>query len=436
VSLLRAAQGGPVETLTTPDNAEGGYGHVWPQWLPNGRHVLFTIWRADEQGTTRGAAVLSLDTGTWRFVLEENASGARYVESGHLLYTYAPGSALQGVPFDLEKLEAHGVPVPILDVYYRTLRGHSPFAVSKSGTLAFNPEDPARRTLVWVDREGRAEPLKREESQYEFPRISPDGSRIAFEELRDLWVMDLERGTRSRLTSKATNTRPVWTRDGESIVFSSTRSEGWNLYSTSVQGTGEPVLVAASEYPQFVHSVSPSPRATLAVVQNNPVTGLDIWVLPPGEEPRRFQTSPFKETEPQFAPDGRFLAYVSDESGREEVYVQSYPSTGDRWQISTEGATEPLWSRDGKELFFRHGRTLLAVNVTTDPTFELVGIPQALFDGNYHSSTTYHGGAEYDVSRDGTRFLMIRREPDSIPARIHVVLNWFEELERLVPTDE
>ena len=126
---------------------------------------------------------------------------------------------------------------------------------------------------------------------------------------------------------------------------------------------------------------------------------------------------------------------MSDESGREEVYVQSYPSTGDRWQLSTEGGTEPLWSPDGKELFYRHGRTLLAVNVTTDPTFKLVGNPRPLFGGNYHSSPTYHGGAAYDVSRDGTRFLMIRREPGSIPTRIHIVFNWFEELERLVPTE-
>jgi hypothetical protein len=396
--------------------------------LPDGRHVLFGLWRA---GGHR-AAVLSLDTGTWRVVIDENSSGARYVESGHLLYTYGAGADLRGVPFDLEKLEAHGVPVPILDVYYRTLMSHSPFAVSKAGTLAFNPEDPARRTLVWVDREGRAAPLHGQQGQYEFPRISPDGSRIAFEEARNLWVMDLERSTRTRLTSQPHNTRPVWRRDSDSIVFSSNRSEGWNLYSMSVRGTGDPELVAASEYAQFVHSLSS--RATLAVVENHPVTGLDIWVLPQGEEPRPFQTSPFKETEPQFAPDGRFLAYVSDESGREEVYVQSYPSTGDRWQLSTEGGTESLWSPDGKELFYRHGRTLLAVDVTTDPSFKL-GIPRPLFDGNYLSSTTVGGGAEYDVSRDGTRFLMIRREPGSIPTRIHIVFNWFEELERLAPTD-
>jgi len=185
-----------------------------------------------------------------------------------------------------------------------------------------------------------------------------------------------------------------------------------------------------------ISTSSPPSKATRQSLPfaKNP-TGLDIWVLPQGEEPRPFQTSAFKETEPQFAPDGRFLAYVSDESGREEVYVQRYPSTGDRWQISTEGGTEPLWARSGKELFYRRGRTLLAVDVTTDPTFKLVGIPRPLFTGNYHSSTTYHGGAEYDVSLDGTRFLMIRREPASIPTRIHIVFNWFEELERLMPTE-
>ena len=143
-----SSAGGPVETLTTPDHAEGVFGHAWPQWLPDGRHVLFTIWRAGEQ-LRYSAALLSLDTGTWSVVIEENASGARYVESGHLLYTYGPGTDLMSVPFDPETLEVHGAPVPILDVYYRTGTGHSPFAVSRTGTLAFNPEDPAKRTLVW-----------------------------------------------------------------------------------------------------------------------------------------------------------------------------------------------------------------------------------------------------------------------------------------------
>ena len=425
---------GPVETLTTPDYAEGGYGHAWPQWLPDGRHVLFTIWRAEEQ-LRFGAAVLSLDTGTWRVVIEENATGARYVESGHLLYTYGPGSDLMSVPFDLNKLEVYGAPVPILDVYYRTDFSHSPFAVSRTGTLAFNPEDPAKRTLVWVDRDGRETPLvtgQSEQGQYDFPRISPDGSRVVFEDTRQLWVMDLDRGTRTRLTSKAMNSSPVWAPDGESIVFSSNRARNWRLYSKSVRGTDEPELVAGGEYVLVPQSMSL--HGNMAVSELNPGTGSDIWTVQLGEEPQPFVVSPFRETQPQLSPYGRFLAYVSDESGRPDVYVQPYPATGDRWPISTEGGTEPLWSPDGKELFYRHGNTVLAVDIGAASSFE-PGIPRPLFDGNYLVPPMSQSTREYDISRDGKQFLMVRREPSSIPTRINVVFNWLEELERLVPTE-
>ena len=424
-----SSAGGPVETLTTLDNAEGGYGHAWPQWLPGNQRVLFSVWRAEEP-LRNGAAVLSLEDRTWNFVFEENASGARYVDTGHLLYTYGAGSDLMGVPFDLEKLEVTGAPVPILDVYYRTGFGHSPFAVSRTGTLAFNPEDPAKRTLVWLDREGRETPLAAEQGQYDFPRISPEGVRVAFEDARQLWVMDLDRGSRTRLMSKALNTNPVWTPDGESILFSSNRARRWFVYSKSVRATGQPELVVAEH---SLHPFSVSQDGNIAAVQLNPGTGGDIWTVQLGEEPQPFLVSPFMDTQPQLSPDGRFLAYISDESGRPEVYVQPYPATGDRWPISTDGGTEPLWSRDGKELFYRHGNTVLAVDIRTAPDFA-PGVPRPLFDGDY-VHTLANRAREYDVSPDGQRFLMIRREPEAIPTHINVVFNWTEELKRLVPTD-
>lgn len=338
------------------------------------------------------------------------------------------------VPFDLERLEVYGTPVPVLDVYYRTGSGHSPFAVSRTGTVAFNPEDPTKRTLVWVDREGRETPLvtgQSERGQYDYPRISPDGSRVVFEDARQLWVMDLDRGTRTRLTSKGFNSNPVWAPDGESIVFSSNRARTWNIYSKSIRGTNEPELVARGEYPLFPQSMSLHHR--IAAYHNHPDTGLDIWTVQLGEEPQPFVVSPFRETAPQISPDGRFVAYVSNESGRSEVYVQPYPPTGDRWTISTEGGAEPLWAPDGTELFYRHGNTVLAVDIGAASSFE-PGIPRPLFDGNYLFST--QDTREYDISRDGKQFLMVRREPSSIPTRINVVFNWLEELERLVPTEK
>ncbi len=175
-------------------------------------------------------------------------------------------------------------------------------------------------------------------------------------------------------------------------------------------------------------------HGNMTASETNPGTGLDIWTVQLGEEPQPFVVSPFSETQPQLSPDGRFLAYVSDESGRSEVYVQPYPATGDRWPISTEGGTEPLWSPDGTELFYRHGNTVLAVDIGAASSFE-PGIPRPLVDGNYLFPRHQRNAREYDVSRDGKQFLMVRREPSSIPTRINVVFNWLEELERLVPTE-
>ena len=243
--------------------------------------------------------------------------------------------------------------------------------------------------------------------------------------------MDLDRGTRVRLTSKATNSNPVWTPDGENIVFGSNRARNWQLYSNSIRGTDEPELVAGGEHVLAPHSMSL--HGNIAVSENNPDTGFDIWTVQLGEEPQPFVVSPFSETQPQISPDGRFLAYVSNESGRPDVYIQPYPVTGDRWPISTEGGTEPLWSPDGTELFYRHGHTVLAVEITAASSFE-PGIPRPLFDGNYLFPRGQNNPREYDVSPDGKRFLMVRREPGSTPTRINLVFNWLEELERLVPT--
>jgi Tol biopolymer transport system component len=354
------------------------------------------------------------------------AEGAQFVETGHLLYS--PGeSVLRAVPFDLARHEVDGNPVSVLEeLFYVYLAGRAFFGVSGNGTFTYVPGSMARRTLVWVDREGRERPVANEQGEYDDPTISPDGTKVAFCQRPDIWTLDLARGTRTRLTSTGNNQGPIWTPDGSKVYFSSNRAGGWDIYSVDSSGTGETQTVLSAENLQLANSFSPA-GSPLAFMNTHTRTGMDIWMFPKEGEPFPFLNTQFRESTAQFSPDGRFLAYVSNETGPIEVYVVPYPKANERWTVSINGGTDPKWSRNGKELFYRRGNEMVAVEIKTNPSFS-VGGHRTLFRGLYYSS-------EYDVSLDGKEFLMVRLDPGSIPTQINIVTNWFEELERLVPTN-
>ena len=267
--------------------------------------------------------------------------------------------------------------------------------------------------------------MTEERGSYDIPRLSPDGRRLALN-LDGTWIYDLERGTRTRL--RPGGQMPVWTPDGSRITFASDRRGPWNLYWKSADEVGEAELLLPSEHSQFPMSWSPDGQV-LAFQEFNTETADDIWMLGKDGELQPFVVTRFRERTPRFSPDGRFLAYVSNESGRHEVYVQPYPATGKRWTVSTDGGTEPLWSPDGLTLYYRQGDRVMAVALETSAEFR-AGKPRQLFEGPFEA----HIFPNYDISPDGDRFVMVRTDSNA-PGEIHVVLNWFEELRRLVPTN-
>jgi serine/threonine-protein kinase len=345
------------------------------------------------------------------------------------------------VPFDLGRRKILSAPVPVLSsIYGRFDFTHPDFAISRNGTLVYVPASSQGRKLAWVDREGREAPISDVDKYYELPRISPDGVHIVVGQGEKLWVVDVERGTSVPLAFQegeslstvdvSENCCPVWTPDGLRVTFSSNRSGAWDIYEAPADGSGEvQPLLKDGEHAQFPSSWSPDGKV-LAFIQRSASTGNDIWLLPREGEPSPFVTTPSWEQAPGFSPDGRFITYVSNESGRNEVYAQPCSEPGGKKLVSTNGGDEPIWSADGRELFYRQGDRVLTVSVRTEPNLH-VGKPRVLFEGLYEPSMLVN----YDVTTDGQRFLMVKRNALSVRRRIRVVQNWFEELKRLVPTE-
>jgi eukaryotic-like serine/threonine-protein kinase len=295
------------------------------------------------------------------------------------------------------------------------------------------------RTLVWVDRKGTVFPLLAPTRPYMDPRLSRNGQQMVVEIYEktkgDVWVYELARGTLTRLTFEGfENETALWTPNGSRIVFTSSRGgTPMGIFSKPVERSGDEEQLVRSQHHEHLGSISPDGR-WLALTDYDPINGGDIWMMPfaGDHKPRPFLQTPFNEWGPVFSPDGRWLAYVSNESGRDEIYVQAFPGPGRKWQISTEGGTEPVWARTASELFYRDGDKMMAVTVATAPDLS-AGKPRLLFEGRFVRGLTL-GHTNYDVSPDGQRFLMIKdAAQQAAPLQVNVVLNWFDELKRRVP---
>ena len=439
--LLRIpAAGGTPEVVAEPDFQRGEIGYRWPEALPDATAVLFTVWREGFEDAS--IAVLSLETGEQR-LLAEPGTNPLYAPTGHIVF--ARLGSLFAVPFDLGRLQVSGQPVPMLEGVLSFPGGAANFSLSGDGSLVYIPGgvQSGNFTLVWVERDGTATPLTEKHRTFWVPRLSPDGQRLAVWILEggrsEVWVYEIGRDTFSRLTLEGANYSPEWSPDGEWVVFSSDRGgEEGNLYRKPADFSGPAERLLEKKNRQFPGSFTPDGKL-LAYTELHPTTGADIWVLPLEAEgaPQPLLATSFAEASPRFSPDGRWIAYMSEESGQSEVYVQPFPEPGGRWQVSDDGGTEPLWSRDGRELFYRASRKMMVVEVETEPEFS-PGTARPLFEGPYLSALAgaVYGAGGYDVAADGQRFLMIELEEDA-PAltQIVVVLNWLEELERLVPTN-
>ncbi len=430
--ILRVpSTGGSATPVTSLDPSRQQRGHAWPQFLPDGRHFLYLAY--SENPENDGIYAGSLDSKETKLVLNANSSPL-YSPPGFLLFVRA--GTLLAQPFDADRLELKGDAIPIAEgVQFSTTSGNAVVAVSQNGVLAYRlAPAQAQLKLVWVDRKGAEQPLPIPPHTYRNPRLSPDGQRVAvtIDELGSQdWLLDIGRGTLSRLTFEGSfNGGTAWTPDGKRIVFGTDRAGPRNLFWQLADGSdgAERLTTTDRNQNQVAGSWSPDGQ-TLAFEQFMPSTGYDIWVFGLGDrKDQPFLQSRFNEIAPRFSPDGRWLAYASDESGRYEIYVQPYPGPGGKWQISTEGGTEPVWARNG-ELFYRNGEKVMVVETITRPNFS-AGNPKLLFEGRY---ATFQTVPDYDVTADGQRFLFAKagEQPQS---EINVVLNWFEDLKQKVPT--
>ena len=424
--LYRVAEtGGILQDITRLDPAREETSHGWPEILPDGKNVLFAVSKKSFADEGR-IDVINLETGKQETVLEVG-SFPRYARSGHLLFVQ--DGTLMVVPFDATTLEVAGKAVPLQeDIWVSPLTGFSSYAFSNDGMLAYLPA-VLDSSILWVDLKGEPSPLVEDRFLYTQPRLSPEGRRLAVTRYDgrevQLWIYDIDDGGSVKLTVEHKNSGAVWTPDGKRIAFASDRSGSWDIFWMPADGSGPPEPLTSGESDQSPSSWSPQGVLAYTEGVNHP----DIWVLPGGGENAvpLIQTE-FKERDAMFSPDGRWIAFSSDRSGREEVYATPYPDTGRLIPISTDGGMEPVWSRDGSKLFYRNGKRIMVVPVQREPEFER-GVPQVLFEGEYDPY--------YDVAPDGDRFIMVMSQELAGPlTHINFILHWFEELKRVAPPDQ
>ena len=434
-----SADGGTAEPLTTLER--GDITHRWPQVLPGGAAVLYTASKATGDYEEADIVVRSIGTGQTRIV-HHGGYHARYLPTRHLIYVSQ--GTLFAVPFDVERFEITGQASPVLSGFVTTPgTAAAQVAFSQDGTLVYVPGANARdlSSLAWLGRDGSTKPLRGEPADYRPSfRFSPDGDRLALtiaSQRPDIWIFEWGREVLSRLTSnQSLDVDPLWTPDGRRITFRSARDGVDNLYWQPADGDGEPQRLTVSKIPQFPTSWHPSGKV-LAYYEFGQDTGADIWMLPvegderSGWKPGKatvFLARRGDESDAMFSPDGRWLAYRSEESGEDQVYVTAFPGPGARTRISTAGGKTPRWSRNGKELFFAStDQQIMVVTYTVEGDTFRAGKPVVWAKGTF---------ASFDLHPDGRVAIMTPMESTS-PAtagRLSFALNFFDEIRRTVPS--
>jgi serine/threonine protein kinase len=431
--LSRVADtGGESQQATSFDVARADDRHRFPFFLPDGRRFLF--WARSSKREDTGIYVGSLDSHVARLVLKSDAMGE--YAAGYLL-TVQQGM-LVAYPFDEKSAQVKGNPIRIAEgVLTGNPPGYGPFSVSGAGALAYSSPHAKSRQLVWFDRSGRRIGIVGEPGDYSTPRLSPDEKRIAVavrEESKtntDLWVFDSTRGTWSRLTfDPAAERAPLWSADGSRIVFASGASGVLDLYERSSSGSGEARLLVRTASDKFPSDWTRDGR--FVVYHTFGASGTwDIWAAPTdGGKPLSLLSSKFTEAQGQVSPDGNWIAYASDESGRFEIYVTQFPEKRGRWQISTTGGSQPWWRGDGKELFYLGPeQTLMSVAVRPGGDAFEAAVPAALFKANFPAVVPAFW-SNYVATADGQRFLVAELLPEAAATPINVVLNWTAGLKK------
>lgn len=425
---LVPAAGGSGEPLTTPDADRGEVGHHSPRFTSDGRSIFFTVSVTPETHL----ALLSLKTRTWDIIVQ-NASQGVSVTNGYLVFARA--GELLASPYDASEQRVDGSAVSVLQGVHTTpgiggvILTH--FDISETGTLVYAPASSAGTVdqLLWVDKAGNETVVTSGPGTWVHPRLSPDGERISMDihsadGMRDIYIYEIQRGQLNRLTETGTTWESEWRPDGRRIAIMSGAPAGqWSLFWLPSDFSGSPELFYRSSHAVPANWL-PDGKSLLF---HELVEG-GIWRISPGvdTEPEVVMHTAANERFPSLTPDGKWMAYVADESGRREVFVRSFPDPGARYRVSIDGGGEPVWSPDGRQLFFRQRDQMFSVSVSYQPVFS-VGRPEALFRGRYDAAAV-SGHQHYDISPDGKRFLMIKHGKPVGPGEVRVVLGWSQEL--------
>ena len=416
-----SAYGGRPQRTSTLDVAKGEFSHRWPEWLPGAKTILYTVGTV---GSWNDAQIVaqSLPTGE-RSVVVQGGSNPRYLASGHLLYVR--NGVIMSVPFDANRVMVTGTAVPILEGVLQSSDGAAQFSISPLGHAAYveGAFGSEERRLVMVGRDGVVTPLSAPPHPYQWPRVSPDGQKILVTiegSPPDLWVYDLRSSSLTQLTFDAGANFPAWTRDGQRVVFTSARNGPPNLFVTALTQPAAAERVAASDHMQIAGAWS-TDGGTLAFVERRPDTGRDILLVSPRDNrpPQPWLASPHEESAPSLSPDGRWLAYVSNQSGHDEVYVRSVADARRVHSISTGGGAEPVWGTNAQELFYRNQDGMMIA--AFDGTATRASQTRLLFKGEFAGGTI--DSSNYDVMPDGQRFIMVQRQSHA-PTTLHVLMNW------------
>jgi eukaryotic-like serine/threonine-protein kinase len=416
------ATGGVPTILVKPDASRKETQVGWPEVLPDGKHFLYMSVASRVADSTYRIA--SLD-GTENRVFAPGQSAITYVEPGYLLFLR--DRTLVAQPFDAKGLKTTGEPVPVAEQVGTDSVGLARFSISREGTLVYRTGEVNDR-MIWVDRSGKELETLGDPAKYHNPELSPDEKHLVFD-LDDpqggtnVWIRDLARGVNSRLTfGSGGGVVPQWSPDGKRVVYTT----GIDLVEKSADGQGAEMPLLKSDELKIAEDWSPDGRF-LAFMSRGKETSWDIWILPMEGDRKPFPwlKTPAFEANAAFSPDGGYIAYESNESGRGEVYVQSFPGPGGKWQISAGGGAEPRWRADGKELFYRVGfQRIMAVDVQTGATFQ-AGIPKTLISTGLDSDIAR---THYLPSKDGQRFFLVATPAHSSLTPTTVVLNWMAEL--------
>jgi serine/threonine protein kinase len=423
-----AASGGPVSPVTRLDVSRNETSHRFPYFLPDGKHFLYLAITTKREDA--GVCVGALDGQTKRLI--DTTTNAAYALQGYLLFMRDPTLMVQR--FDPTKLELSGDPIPIAEQLNVNLLGAASFSVSDDGILTYLGGGPFLSQLDWFDRSGKMLGSIGATGRYSNVSLSPDGTRVAVATrevqtaARDIWILDSVRSSRFTFNA-ADEWLPIWSPDGSNIVFTADENGLGNLFEKPTSGASSEVEILNTDARKWPSDWSRDGRYIIFTAFGK--TKLDLWYMPleGDRKPVPFLQSPFNEDVGRFSPDGRFVAYMSDQSGQNEIYVQTFPPSSAQWQVSTDGGAGPIWSRDGKELFYLSPtRKLMAVDVKLgDNSFE-AGVPKVLFQTR---GLGYPGPRNsYDVSPDGQHFLIISTPADTPATPVTVVTNWAADLKR------